>query len=76
MARGKQGHAPCKTSSSKNTYGSQLLWEPTRPKVGVAAPAYHKKRKVYPCILEHARIACSIMGGPVGALGCGLGCEI
>ena len=75
MATGKQGHAPCKTSSSKNPHGSQLLWEPTRPKVGVAAPAYHKKEGA-DCILEHARIACSIMGGPVGALVCGLGCEI
>ena len=35
MVWDKQGHAPCKTSSSKNPCGSQLLYAPTRPKVGV-----------------------------------------
>ena len=31
----QQGHAPCKTSSSKYSYGGQLLLAPTCPKVGV-----------------------------------------
>ena len=35
VARGKQGHAPCKSSSSKNPKGSQLLWSSTSPKIGV-----------------------------------------
>ena len=39
MGWGKQGHAPCKTSSSKNTYGSQLLW---------ATPVYHKNEGATP----------------------------
>ena len=31
------------------------------------------KRKEQPCILECASIACSMTGGLIGALGCGLG---
>ena len=44
MARGKQQHAPCKTSSSKNPQnnGSQLLWAPTNH------PTYHEKEGATP----------------------------
>ena len=37
MVGGKQGHAPCMTSSSKDRqyHGSQLLCVPTSPKVVV-----------------------------------------
>ena len=37
MVWGKHGHAPCKTSSSKNPHGSQLLWLPTSVKVWVGS---------------------------------------
>ena len=33
MVWGKQGHAPCETSSSKNPHGCQYLWAPTNQKV-------------------------------------------
>ena len=51
MVGGKHGHAPCKTSRSKNpqSHGSQ------------------------PRILECASLACSMTGGLMSALGCGLG---
>ena len=47
MVWGKQGHAPCRTSHSKNPHGSHLLWEPTSPKVGVGG-TYHKKKGASP----------------------------
>ena len=31
VALGRQGHAPCKTSSSKYLHGSLLFWAPTSP---------------------------------------------
>ena len=34
------------------------------------------ERKVQPNILEHATIACSMTGGLIDALGCGLGHEV
>ena len=39
MVGGKQGHAPCNTSSSKNPqdHENHLLWAPNSPKVGVGS---------------------------------------
>ena len=50
MLRGKQVHAPCKTSSSKNPsdHGSQLLWAPTSSKVGVGGTCLPLKGRCNP----------------------------
>ena len=50
MVGGKQGHAPCRTSSYKNpqNHVSQLLWAPTSRTLGLTAPAYHKKKGATP----------------------------
>ena len=58
MVRGKQGHASCRTSSSKNHLngGSQLWWAQTSGKVG----GWHLskiKRQVQARILEYAGLA-------------------
>ena len=42
MAMGNQGHAPCKTSSTKDPHDSQLLWVSTSLMV-FGAPVYGKK---------------------------------
>ena len=65
MARGKQGHASCK-NLTKNHLGSQLLWVPTSPKVGVGGTRLHKKEGAtpYPGPCKHS-LQCT--------LGCVLG---
>ena len=60
---GKQGHAPCKTSSSMNTHGSHLLWASTIPKEEFL-------------IMESSNITGPMAGGQLGTLWWGLGCGI
>ena len=49
------GQAPCNTSSSKNTHGSQLLWAPTSLKI-VVGGTYHKKEgaTLHPGVRKHS----------------------
>ena len=75
MARGKQGHAPCRTSRSKNSNGSQLLRAPIVQRLRRAAPVYHKMEGATH-ILECESIACSMMVDRMGALRCRFGCGI
>ena len=48
MVSDKQGHAPGKTSSSKNPHGSQLLWAPASPKAAGDGTAYYEKEGATP----------------------------
>ena len=82
MALGKQGHAPCKTSNSKNPQRKSIIvgvnyhdgWGGRQlPRwLGWAARSYYE-RKVQTRILKHASITYSIMGGVMGDFGVRVG---
>ena len=48
MVWGKQGHAPCKTSSSKIPHGSELLWATNSQNVGVGGTCLSQKGRCNP----------------------------
>ena len=72
MALSKPGHAPVKHLATKILITVNYCGHQLDRLLGWAAPAYHKKEDKSR-ILERARIACSMMGGLMGALGCRLG---
>ena len=74
MDMGEQGHAPCKSSNSKNpqSHSSQLLWASTSQRVGGGRHLPTIERNVQPRVLECASLACSMTGGLMSALGCGI----
>ena len=53
MAKGRQGHATCKTSHSINPHSSQLLCAPTSLKVGVGGTFLAWKGRYNPGSLKH-----------------------
>ena len=64
---------PCVKHLAPKNHGSQLLWAPASPKVGVGGKMPTIKRKVQPCILERASLAYSMTGGLLSAFGFALG---